>query len=78
MTGLSEGEKGHDGYKQTGTIPIMKSLLPQEIKDIKHSGGKPHLKSVIFADSIFQPRDDNPFFKHTFFLKSIWKFWKAT
>ena len=62
--GGSDGQnRYYDGYNQTGTIIHEEILTARGDQEYKTFGRKPYLKSVIFAESVFEPKDQNPFLK---------------
>ena len=67
--GGSDGQnRYYDGYNQTGTIIHEEILTARGDQEYKTFGRKPYLKSVIFAESVFEPKDQNPFFKKCSFI----------
>lgn len=57
-----------------GQLAVIKSLLPEEIKDIKHLGGNPTLSQLYLQNNVIHPKGPNPFFLKVYFLI----FWKVT
>lgn len=67
MKGRQEG--CYVGYNPSGTVTIMKSFPPEEMRHRTHSGKTPTVSQLCLQNNVFEPGEYNAFFQHTYSLE---------